>query len=653
MSSPPSSLLPHALSLVSPGGRPPDDPSQRDKSLLDGHSQLSGVAVENRVLPSIEDPPLTMVDLVGVVRSTHNSSEDASADEVMVESNIATGKTDSGPSRVSYAGMVRRNPNVNGKNAADSWEWNADDVKVLDDDYVIDRTRPIPSIKFSDRVHDQIDRSMRTTNVVRLLGRSIGFRTLQSRLTALWKLNGNFQLIDLENGFFLVRLESEDDYTRVLTDGPWMVFATVIGRVVKIDYNTFDGARGKFARLAVMVDLTKPLLACIRIDGKIQKVEYEGLQQICFQCGTYGHAKENCVGSGGSPGFSINDNGKNLGQASTSTNPVEPSDLAPYGPWMTVDNRRRKTMRGSVVAKRSGTNSVQDDGCGQYGRDHMQTQGHKEIMKGGNMQTKVAQDLISTGSRFAALRMEDRALFMESDVEETCHVTNSMSVGNMASGGTHAINSKNRPAQGSSIATMNGDSVGSKNNVEQLEELPVSEVSIGLKNIVEQVKELPVTEVSVGLKNHMENLKVVLIMADHVVEILSQESVGCSDKHMAIMLSERKQTKSESAGGKIVKARSWVDRSSDEGYRKGFHLRKQAVVKSRPLSAIQEWAQNLSNQLESNAVNMGNAKEEANDAFATINASSLTKGVVVAEAHEPLELTAAAVGKGPLEPLKH
>ncbi|KAK8490449.1 hypothetical protein V6N11_061759 [Hibiscus sabdariffa] len=53
-------------------------------------------------------------------------------------------------------------------------------------------------------------------------------------------------------------------------------------------------ASGKFARLAVMIDLKKPkpILSCIGIDGFIQKLLHEGLQQICYSCGRYGHTKE-------------------------------------------------------------------------------------------------------------------------------------------------------------------------------------------------------------------------------------------------------------------------------------------------------------------------------------------------------------------------
>ncbi|KAK8627539.1 hypothetical protein V6N13_135148 [Hibiscus sabdariffa] len=251
--------------------------------------------------------------------------------------------------------------------------------------------------------------------------------------------------------------------------------------------------------------------------------------------------------------------------------------------------------------------------------------------------TNVAQDMINTGSRLASLRMEEGASFMESGEEETSHAVNIVNAGNVANGGTHVINGRTQSKQVKSVATVNGPPIATN----------TADIQFDAR------KELPATEVSVGLKNKIEQLKVVSIMADHVVEILSQETVGGSDKHMAVMLSERKQTKQDSVGGKIVKARIWADRTSDEGYRKGFHLWKQAVVKSRPQSAVLEWAQSLSNQLESHAVNGGNVDEEVNVAHANTNESTLTKGVVVVDAPDPLELTSFAVGKVPLELLEH
>ncbi|XVE65989.1 hypothetical protein DITRI_Ditri08aG0045200 [Diplodiscus trichospermus] len=57
------------------------------------------------------------------------------------------------------------------------------------------------------------------------------------------------------------------------------------GNVLRIDYNIESASRGKFARIAVKVDLKKPLCARFLMDGRVQVVEYESLPKICFYCG--------------------------------------------------------------------------------------------------------------------------------------------------------------------------------------------------------------------------------------------------------------------------------------------------------------------------------------------------------------------------------
>ena len=65
-------------------------------------------------------------------------------------------------------------------------------------------------------------------------------------------------------------------------------------KTIKIDVNTSNVQRGKFARVAVNIDLAKPLLSKIWLDGSWQRIEYEGLPQICFSCGRVGHSSVTC-----------------------------------------------------------------------------------------------------------------------------------------------------------------------------------------------------------------------------------------------------------------------------------------------------------------------------------------------------------------------
>lgn len=58
-----------------------------------------------------------------------------------------------------------------------------------------------------------------------------------------------------------------------------------IGNPLRIDANTHLATRGKFPRICVEVDLSKPLVPVVLVDGHLQRVEYESLFTICFHCG--------------------------------------------------------------------------------------------------------------------------------------------------------------------------------------------------------------------------------------------------------------------------------------------------------------------------------------------------------------------------------
>ncbi|CAN1185242.1 hypothetical protein LINPERHAP2_LOCUS37435, partial [Linum perenne] len=65
-----------------------------------------------------------------------------------------------------------------------------------------------------------------------------------------------------------------------------------IGKTVLLDLATSAGARARYARVCVEVDLTKPLLGKYIIDNRVYRVEYESLENICFSCGVYGHKED-------------------------------------------------------------------------------------------------------------------------------------------------------------------------------------------------------------------------------------------------------------------------------------------------------------------------------------------------------------------------
>ncbi|MBA0842579.1 hypothetical protein Goarm_002399, partial [Gossypium armourianum] len=158
-------------------------------------------------------------------------------------------------------------------------EWEVDDLDLREDDVRKDVVDGVPSIEFSDRVYGLAKKSMSKTLVVQLLGRKIGYNALWNKVCALWKPKMRFPLMNIDNDYYLAKFESDLDYNNVVSKGPWVIFGhyltiqswslpqeigSLIGKVVKVDFQTDKGSRGQFAGFVVQVNLSKPLVSNIR-----------------------------------------------------------------------------------------------------------------------------------------------------------------------------------------------------------------------------------------------------------------------------------------------------------------------------------------------------------------------------------------------------
>ncbi|KAG8478122.1 hypothetical protein CXB51_027896 [Gossypium anomalum] len=215
------------------------------------------------------------------------------------------------------------------------------DPIVDDGDVVIELVKGISSITLSSRVHQLIERKMAKTIAAKLLGRKIGFNTLLNKMTSLWSPKSHMQLMDLENYYYLVRFQYEEDFNKVLVRGPWVIFcqyltirswspnfftsdnemdvqvmwirlpsllesyysnfllraiSQAIVPVVMLDIHRSSRRQGHFARLAVCVDSRKPLVSKIKINARIQKIKYEG-ELVVEKMGFQRHREEKFYGS--------------------------------------------------------------------------------------------------------------------------------------------------------------------------------------------------------------------------------------------------------------------------------------------------------------------------------------------------------------------
>ncbi|KAL4366343.1 hypothetical protein GQ457_05G016040 [Hibiscus cannabinus] len=234
------------------------------------------------------------------------------------------------------------------------------DVEINAEDVRISSSDGTPMINFSQRLHDLVDEKLSKLVIVRLLGRSIGYSALLNRIKSLWNLCGEVVMIDLDNGYYLIRFAFEEDVEKVLMEGPWLIYGNYL--TVQPWSRDFLTDKNHPDKIVVWVRLpglpyryyTKSMFRCIAgVIGQIVKidyntsegkrVEYEGLSLICYKCGCYGHSVEVCTGN------------KNKGDADAGSAPSVPPKVAStekYGPWMMASGRKsRKAPRDKVLGE--------------------------------------------------------------------------------------------------------------------------------------------------------------------------------------------------------------------------------------------------------------------------------------------------------------
>ncbi|MBA0819528.1 hypothetical protein Gohar_028444 [Gossypium harknessii] len=122
---------------------------------------------------------------------------------------------------------------------------------------------------------------------------------------------------------------------------PTQPYPSVVMASIRLpDLQTDNRTRGRFARLAVFINLDKPLVSQVLVDGAVQRVKYEALPTVCFCCGKYGHVKELCplvvanLASGSSVDAAVASSGDDVRGGGK-------GKRVDYGPWMLVERSSR------------------------------------------------------------------------------------------------------------------------------------------------------------------------------------------------------------------------------------------------------------------------------------------------------------------------
>ena len=238
--------------------------------------------------------------------------------------------------------LASNNPHFQGLSTRQFHDPDEDDNDCSDDellDPTVEEDPCCPTIKLTKDQKKRLRRPWRNALIIKMFDKGVGFMQLQKRLKAKWSLKGDFSLIDIGCDYFVTRFTNMEDYHHVLNQGPWLIgdnYLTIrkwvpnfipdeepikrltawiripnisveyfdydflktigekVGKVNGIDQTMANVERGRFTRLSMEVDLSKPLLSKFRLHGRIWKIQYEGIKLLCFKCGKIGHREDFC-----------------------------------------------------------------------------------------------------------------------------------------------------------------------------------------------------------------------------------------------------------------------------------------------------------------------------------------------------------------------
>ncbi|XP_028777961.1 uncharacterized protein LOC114734506 [Neltuma alba] len=265
----------------------------------------------------------------------------------------------------------------------------------------VENTNRGPNVIVLPEFKKKLARKWRLTLFVRLLGRMVREDYLGMKLQQIWGHNGDVETLEFGAGYFIVNFKHQDDYEFALTGGPWLILdhylavqpwkpdfdpieeevskiaawvripqfpldyydlgvlyvvGNQIGRVLRVDRNTEHRSKARFARLCVELDLQKPLLPAILINGKEKKIVYEGLHLICFGCGKYGHDQDHCPSRPDESCGQGKDSRNTGAKPTTAPSYPEREKGTPYGGWMVQASRRNQRRQFRFPNRRSPDN---------------------------------------------------------------------------------------------------------------------------------------------------------------------------------------------------------------------------------------------------------------------------------------------------------
>ncbi|KAI9072668.1 hypothetical protein K1719_045369 [Acacia pycnantha] len=215
------------------------------------------------------------------------------------------------------------------------------DVEVEEDDQTVGRIEGrMGELKFTADEYTAWCLPWMNSLIIKALGARFPTYIIRDCINRMWRPKDPLNIVPLSNGYYIVSFSNKEDREYAFQEGPWMIddhylivqrwrpnfnpwkadlqcrvsawirlpdvpfefynveslrrIGNMIGKMIKVDRATSIYDKGGFARICVEIDLKQPLIPSYTVFGEERPIIYEGLHQVCFQCGRYGHSKDNC-----------------------------------------------------------------------------------------------------------------------------------------------------------------------------------------------------------------------------------------------------------------------------------------------------------------------------------------------------------------------
>ncbi|XP_028120747.1 uncharacterized protein LOC114318079 [Camellia sinensis] len=116
--------------------------------------------------------------------------------------------------------------------------------------------------------------------IVRILGKNVGYKLFVNRMRKLWNPQADFETLDIGHGFFIVKFEMMEDYSKVYMGGPWvMMDRYVIVRKWQADFKADEAEKDttaiwvRFLNLPIEYYNEKVLYHISKALGKLLKID--------------------------------------------------------------------------------------------------------------------------------------------------------------------------------------------------------------------------------------------------------------------------------------------------------------------------------------------------------------------------------------------